>query len=1064
MSGAGGQGRTLLRRCGRGLRFLTGILLGMSVAGTVALGALVWRLSEGPIEVAWLARQIEAQVNADDGARRILIGTAHLAWEGLGAVDRPLDIRLTDVRVSDPAGGARAVVPYAAISLSLRRLVLGEIAPRAILVRDARLRLIRDADGMVALSFGDGEENSGDAGAAQTLLSDLAQPTGDAGRMGRFTHLRIERAGLVVVDRRIGVTWRVPEATIDLWRMERGGVTGTADLGVAVGRERMRIGVAGEWGQAGMALRASLSPLRPAALAALAPAFAPLAAVDAPVSGRVSARFSPGFAPLAADMSLSVGGGAMVLPDTRVALAGAEIDAAWADDTLTLRRAAISWPSGGDGPGPVIHASGMARRGDAGFTGEIGLRVDTVRLSELPTLWPEGLAPNPRGWLVENLTDGIARDLRVQARFAAPADLSGVTLESVDGGLRAEGVTVHWLRPTPPLEGVNGTVAFDLSTMTIRTEGGGIDGITAGEGEILISGLDINTQTITIEAPVAGALPDVLRLLQHPRLKLFDKRPLDLRGPAGQARAQLSVFFPLLRDLDLDALDIRATAALSGVRLRGIAMGQDLEDGAFDMRVSTGGLRAGGTARVLGTPVRLTVDEDFRDGPPTQVLSRHVLSGTFDIRNVATLGVDLAPYLSGRVGVEAQIQARRNGQQSVTVKGDLAQARLAIAEMAWEKPVGTAARVEMAVALQNDRLRGVEQFRLDGEALSLRGRVTATREGQADRVELTQIQLGDSYGAAEITLPAAGRALSVAARGPLLDVSAIMARRHDPARPAAGAAAGDSAAAPFAVDARFDRVMLGPGRFLSGVAVTARHDGRVVAEAHATGHAGDAGAFEVVVGRGERQRVLRATAADAGALLRVLDATDRIQGGTLRVNGVFDDSRPEAPLSGLAEMDEFTLRDAPAMAKLLQGMTLYGLVEAVRGPGLAFTKMVAPFTLTDGVLALGESRVFNASLGLTATGRIDFDRDRLDLTGTIVPAYVFNSLLGNIPILGRLFSPEQGGGLFAARYTVRGAMDDPDVSINPLSALTPGFLRGLFGILDQGGDTPPASAPAPGGD
>ena len=74
----------------------------------------------------------------------------------------------------------------------------------------------------------------------------------------------------------------------------------------------------------------------------------------------------------------------------------------------------------------------------------------------------------------------------------------------------------------------------------------------------------------------------------------------------------------------------------------------------------------------------------------------------------------------------------------------------------------------------------------------------------------------------------------------------------------------------------------------------------------------------------------------------------------------------------------------------------------------------------------------------------------MDIEGTIVPAYMFNALLGNIPILGRLFSPEQGGGLFAATYKVQGPLADPAVTVNPLAALTPGFLRGLFGIFEQG--------------
>jgi hypothetical protein len=48
-------------------------------------------------------------------------------------------------------------------------------------------------------------------------------------------------------------------------------------------------------------------------------------------------------------------------------------------------------------------------------------------------------------------------------------------------------------------------------------------------------------------------------------------------------------------------------------------------------------------------------------------------------------------------------------------------------------------------------------------------------------------------------------------------------------------------------------------------------------------------------------------------------------------------------------------------------------------------------------------------------------------------------------VIGRIFTSERGGGLFAASYSVRGPTADPDVSVNPLSVLAPGFLRGLFG-------------------
>ena len=63
---------------------------------------------------------------------------------------------------------------------------------------------------------------------------------------------------------------------------------------------------------------------------------------------------------------------------------------------------------------------------------------------------------------------------------------------------------------------------------------------------------------------------------------------------------------------------------------------------------------------------------------------------------------------------------------------------------------------------------------------------------------------------------------------------------------------------------------------------------------------------------------------------------------------------------------------------------------------------------------------------------------------------MLNSALGNIPLLGDLFTGGEGKGMFAATYAVEGPRDDPDVLVNPLAALAPGILRELFTSLGAG--------------
>ena len=59
-------------------------------------------------------------------------------------------------------------------------------------------------------------------------------------------------------------------------------------------------------------------------------------------------------------------------------------------------------------------------------------------------------------------------------------------------------------------------------------------------------------------------------------------------------------------------------------------------------------------------------------------------------------------------------------------------------------------------------------------------------------------------------------------------------------------------------------------------------------------------------------------------------------------------------------------------------------------------------------------------------------------------AYTANSLLSEIPVLGDIVVGRKGECIFALSYLVQGDFDETQVVVNPLSALTPGFLRGIF--------------------
>lgn len=156
---------------------------------------------------------------------------------------------------------------------------------------------------------------------------------------------------------------------------------------------------------------------------------------------------------------------------------------------------------------------------------------------------------------------------------------------------------------------------------------------------------------------------------------------------------------------------------------------------------------------------------------------------------------------------------------------------------------------------------------------------------------------------------------------------------------------------------------------------------------------------------------------------------------------------------------------APMMVNVLNALSLVGMLDALSGKGITFHELEAPFTMKGDDLRIRDARAYGAALGFTAKGWVDLEKDQLDITGTVVPAYSLNSILGHIPLLGRLLTGEKGSGVFAATYRMHGKLSDPKVSHNPLATLAPGFLRGLFNIFEEPPKKPPSeqkkTAPAP---
>jgi hypothetical protein len=201
-----------------------------------------------------------------------------------------------------------------------------------------------------------------------------------------------------------------------------------------------------------------------------------------------------------------------------------------------------------------------------------------------------------------------------------------------------------------------------------------------------------------------------------------------------------------------------------------------------------------------------------------------------------------------------------------------------------------------------------------------------------------------------------------------------------------------------------------------------------------------------------RGRSLHLNTDDAGALLRTAKLLETVVGGSLTIDGVAKEPGLTQPLPIQVEVKDYRVVRGTVMAKILQQAKLEDINKLLAKEGIPFARFTGRMVLKDTGIEIEKARAYGAALGITAEGTIDVDNNKLDLQGTIVPAYVVSQIVGEIPLLGRILTGGEGEGLFAATYRARGPLDNPDVSVNPLAALAPGFLRGIFNIFQGSGN------------
>lgn len=1030
------------------------IVGGVALLAVVAVAVLAIRLAHGPIAVDRFKPDIEAALQPADGSFRVAVGGAEIAWEGWSD---GLRIRATALRFERPDSTVLATVPAVSMRVGVGALMRGEVALKEMKLTKPALRLIRTADGRIELGLKQVERST--TPMLPSLLKALARDRRDsAGPFGELETVSIVDGDLVVDDANLGREWQATGVNGE-FRRDGEGITASIEFDLAVEGRTVHFASRAIHRRADGSIRIGLmfKDLAPKLFASARGALRALAWFDTPFGGAIELDARDTGHILGARFDLRGTRGSLTIPgyyDKPLEIVDFVLTGGLSDNGRRLDIGKFEIRTAG----PKLSTSGVFIGDEVDWNYKGKFTLSAVPAADIAKYWPVGLKPGARDWVTTNITAGSVDQLDLQVGLRKRAHRTEpLLLDLVKGNFSYRGLTIRFMDQMSPVTAVDGTATFDDRDMKFVIARGELEGVKLTGGKVEILGFEKPAEDFIVVAPVEGKLSDILRVLDRKPLGFASALGVNPLAIAGDAKGTINVWFPLTGHVRMEQVEIKAEADLSRFGWKKGLFGLDLGDGRFKLTVDKKGMALAGEARLADEPASLRWNEAF--GPVNGPRRTLDVKTRFNVETMAASGFDIRQHMTGSFGAELKITGTDDGRTQIDGVYDLRDSSYTTPALPIVKPRGMPATARSLVVMVNQRAVSVPRFSIESSVLNATGSATFHADGVTVRtMELTRLVAGRTDIRAAITGERDG-SKTVRLEGNSFDITPILASRSD---------SGDVPLPPFKASMRLGRLYVTRDRFVGDFVGEASFDGKRFRHIALDARVGQGTPLAIRLVESGNGRALQITTQDAGAALKAFNIADTVAGGALTIRATIDDRNPNAGYIGRADMRNFRVLRAPAMARLLAMASFEGLGNLLAtDQGIEFGTLTMPFVFRNGSLELQDGHVEGSQIGITLSGRLDARRDVADLRGTVVPLYLINSIVGKIPVLGEVIVGEKNSGLFAARFTVEGDLKNPRFTVNPLSMLTPGPFRRLFDLpnarrgTNEAEAVPPAQFKAP---
>ncbi len=1002
--------------------------------------------------------------------------------------DLHLRARLENTVLRDADDTILARLPSIETLISPRGLLFRrEVLVQEVVIRGAQLGLLRHSDGSVAISF---QSEGGAVGEAASFV-DLLEGVDRVLERPALEALEIVRAEGVIInydDARANQSWTVDGGIVTL-DLTGGVVSLRSDFSVLSGRPfvtNVQMFYNSPRGSIASSMGVTVTDAVAGEMASQFPALGWLSVVDAPINGSIRATVSesgalgPMFAslqikegviqPTAESRPIPMRGAKTYLSyrpeDSRIQFRSVEADTDWGGfsaqgDAYLRDWSEDGWPQSFEAQleatdvtfdpadlypeprqidrvstdfrlnlqpfridvgefnvtteGQTVVGSGVISADTKGWGVSFDAHSDEVALSAILPLWPESAKVDTRRWLGDNVTNLVARDLSLSLRNSADGDNRFALTHSFEGAR---------FRPSdkyPDIEEATGFLSIYDKRFSVTLEEGFV---TAPQGgRIDVAGSQMVIPDLGQRGAVAefifhthSTLTAALAYLDLPHWQFLTKAGQPVTLADGQAETEVHLSLPLIPHPQPEDVRFDATATIRNVRSEQIVPDRRVTAAEISVSVDNSGIELSGPVHVGEVPMDVVWSRDFGpDVPDGSHLSADVeLSQVF----LSEFNIGLpSGMVRGSTAGQLELDLAPDHAPDFTLTSNLVGTTLSLPALGWQKSSGTSGQLTVSGRL--GETPSIDRLVLDAAGLRGEGSISVSPNGGLDQATFDRVTVSDWFdGAVRLVGRGAGQTVGVNVDSGTLDL------RH------ANFAQGAGEGGPMSVT--LDRLTVASGVYLTNF--IGEFDGS--GPFHGT-YRGALNGTAPVHGQVETLSngiSVRLLADNGGQIAMAAGLLSNARGEDFELT--LSPTGSEGVYDGMLHIANLQVRDAPALAALLDAISVVGLLQQLGGQGLMFSDVDATFRLTPEKIIVAQSSAVGPGLGLSLDGTYTLGSGIMDFQGVISPLYLINGI-------GSILT-RRGEGLIGFNFTLRGTRDAQQIGVNPLSALTPGMFREIF--------------------